>query len=113
MNENNLELYYEESLKYAKENNKKIIWLGMEPLDYIIDLLNYDEKDNFGEVFISISPQEILNIDKNSIKELENNIFLCYHGNTSKFVSNYLKKYHSIDTYSLKGGITRVIGREL
>ena len=34
MNENNLELDYEESLKYAKENNKKIIWLGMEPLDY-------------------------------------------------------------------------------
>ena len=95
---------------YSHPESSHHLWVGG---CHIIDLLNYDEKDNFGEVFISISPQEILNIDKNSIKELENNIFQCYHGNTSKFVSNYLKKYHSIDTYSLKGGITRVIGREL
>ncbi len=81
----------------------KIIWLGSEPVEYIAKLLDI-EKD----LIIKIDPNELLsNPDMPAL--LDGNIFMCYHGNSSRYVVNYLKNKKK-QAYNLKGGITSIVG---
>lgn len=99
------EVDFEGALKISKSNGSRMIWLGTEPIDYISRLLGIDKKYMSRE-----DPEEIIYSDAKKLKRFDGCIFVCYHGNTSGFLSRFLKKQHAIDTYNLRGGVTAVVG---
>ncbi|MCL4387610.1 hypothetical protein M1567_00445 [Candidatus Marsarchaeota archaeon] len=96
---------YEEALKMAKQNGKKLVWLGSEPTDYIRSLLDLEEG-----LIEAADPMEMLNAPKEELLKYEGSVLVCYHGNTSAFVSEMIKDKHGIETFNLHGGITSIVG---
>lgn len=101
--ENELDL--DNALKKINEKGTKLVWLGIEPTAYISKLLDIDSKD-----IRKITPEEIIYSGKDDLKKLEEHVFVCYHGSTSGFLVDYLKKTHQINGYNLKGGVTSIVG---
>ncbi len=102
------EINFDTALDVSKKNGSKLVWLGAEPVKYISDLLG------IGKEYISKEdPEEIIYRDSSKLKKLDGCVLICYHGNTSGFISRFLKKQHSIETYNLKGGITAIVGEIL
>jgi hypothetical protein len=99
------EVDFKEAVEISKRENKSLIWLGREPVSYISELLGLD-----AESFSKKDPEEIVYMDKEGLKQLDGCVLICYHGNTSGFISKFLKKQHAIRSHSLKGGITAVVG---
>ena len=99
------ELDLDGALKTINEKGTKLVWLGIEPTAYISKLLDIDPKD-----VKKITPEEIIYSNRDDLKKLEEHVFVCYHGNTSGFLVDYLKKTHQINGYNLKGGVTSVVG---
>ncbi|MCL4404866.1 MAG: rhodanese-like domain-containing protein [Candidatus Marsarchaeota archaeon] len=98
-------LEFEQALETVKSKGTKIVWLGNEPLDYIKNMLNLE-----GELLTAANPMELLRASKEELLKYEGHVFMCYHGNTSAFVSEMLKENHGIETFNLKGGITALVG---
>jgi rhodanese-related sulfurtransferase len=96
---------YEEALKMAKQNGKKLVWLGSEPEDYIRSLLDIEEG-----LIEAADPMEMLNAPKEELLKYEGSVLVCYHGNTSAFVSEMIRDKHGIETFNLRGGITSIVG---
>lgn len=61
----------------------------------------------YSEQITYLNPKKLYYSD--NLKALEGNIFVCYHGNTSRAVAAYLSEA-GINTYSLMGGITSLSG---
>lgn len=99
------EVDFDGALKLSKNNGSMLVWLGTEPVDYISRLLGIEDKSMSRE-----NPEEIIYSDTKSLKRFDGCIFVCYHGNTSGFLSRFLRKQHAINTYNLKGGVTAVVG---
>ncbi len=93
------------ALETVKEKGTKIVWLGSEPLDYIKDLLEIEDK-----YIAAANPMALLKAPKEELLKYEGHVFMCYHGNTSAFVSGMLKENHGIETFNLRGGITALVG---
>ena len=91
-----------EALDIARKRNTKIVWLGIEPVPYVADLIKVDKNQ-----IIQMSATEISIKNETELKKFEEHIFLCYHGNTSRAVVNYIKK-KGVNSYNLKGGITSI-----
>ncbi len=78
--------------------------VGLEThLDIVKNALNVEDDE-----IKQLNQQDIINVNE-SIKKLEGNVFVCYHGNTSKAVVNYLEKF-GIGAYSPNGGVTSIVG---
>lgn len=104
--ENNVrELTLDEAVKLVKEKKTKLVWLGTEPAEYLCEMLNVKETD-----MICLDPNEVLEFGKDKAKDMTGNVFLCYHGITSGFVTGYLQKEYNLEVYHLKGGISSIIG---
>jgi len=99
------EISFEEAIEAAKTKNIKIIWLGQEPLEYINGLLELEEG-----IIEAANPMEMLNAPKEEVLKYHGTVLMCYHGNTSAFVSEMLKDKHGVETFNLRGGITSVVG---
>ena len=99
------EVNFKEAVEISKRENKSLVWLGREPVGYISELLGLG-----AESFSKKDPEEIVYMDKERLKQFDGCVLVCYHGNTSGFISRFLKKQHAIKSYSLKGGITAVVG---
>ncbi|MCL5680168.1 MAG: rhodanese-like domain-containing protein [Candidatus Marsarchaeota archaeon] len=99
------EIRFEEAIEAARKNGTKIVWLGSEPVDYINSLLELE-----AGIIKAANPMEMLNAPKEEALEYQGTILMCYHGNTSAFVSEMLKDKHGVETFNLKGGITSVVG---
>ncbi len=83
----------------------RFVWLGREPLDYIVGLLEID-----GGKADQVGPHDIMAIDKFKALEFKDCVFVCYHGNTSRVVAKMLKQRFNVESYSMKGGVTSVVG---
>ena len=92
-----------EAQQIVSSKGTKIVWLGSEPIEYISKLLDMDK-----EQFLFIDPNELF-LNKDMMKLMEDHVFMCYHGNSSKFVVNHLKN-SNIRSYNLKKGITSIVG---
>lgn len=99
------EVDFEEATEMLKGHGVKLIWLGSEPLDYIANLLELDTSKA-----IQVHPRSLIEGNNEDIDSLKGSIFACYHGNTSGVVVKALKARFGIDSYSLKGGVTAVVG---
>jgi hypothetical protein len=94
-----------EARKIVKEKGTKFVWLGDEPRIDMAEALEI-EKDEL----IRINPQEIYNADKTLAESLVNDVLVCPHGNTSLFLAQHLKEEFNVQTFSLHGGITAIVG---
>ncbi len=99
------EIEFEEAIKFAAENNTALVWIGVEPKEYIEELLGI-EKNTLKQM----TPPALMKLDTKEAKSLENHIFVCYHGNSSRYVASILKDKYGVEALSLKGGITRIVG---
>ncbi|MGC8479588.1 MAG: rhodanese-like domain-containing protein [Candidatus Micrarchaeia archaeon] len=99
------ELVFEEAVEFAKQNKTSLVWIGSEPKEYISELLNIEDG-----LLKHLQPNEILKLDKDSAKKYEKHVFVCYHGNSSRYVANFLKEKHGVESISMKGGVTSVVG---
>lgn len=99
------EIEFNEAVEITNKNKTKFIWLGNEDLDQIAKLLKLDSSK-----LLKLMPMEIVNSSPETINYLSKHVLVCYRGNTSKMVAKTLKSKYNIDTYSLKGGITKIIG---
>ncbi len=90
----------EEAIKIVDEKSTSLIWLGVEPGIRISNIMNVNR-----DRITRMDPEELIYKDSDQLKNLENHIFVCYHGRTSKFISEFLEKKHNINTYHLKDGI--------
>ena len=98
------EIDFQEAVELL-ESGRKFVWLGKEPADYIARLLELD-----AGIAEKAEPQEIFGADRFRALEFSDCIFVCYHGNTSRAVAKLLKDRHNVESYSLKGGVTAVVG---
>jgi rhodanese-related sulfurtransferase len=98
-------LGFKDALRLISEKDTKLVWLGAEPKERMSKLLNVG-KDRI----ISMDPEQLLYSDEKELSKLENHVFLCYHGNTSSFMSKHLRKAHKLHSYHVKGGAASVIG---
>ncbi len=99
------ELSLQDALKVIEDKKTKLVWLGTEPTDYICERLGIKGKD-----MIYRDPNAILELSRESAKDLDGYVFVCYHGITSGFVAAYLQREFNMEVYHLKGGITWIIG---
>ena len=99
------EVGFEEAAEMLKGDGVKFVWLGTEPLDYIVKLLEIDTSK--AEM---LPPRNLIEGNSEQIESLRGAIFACYHGNTSAVVVKSLKSRFGIESYSLKGGVTAIVG---
>jgi rhodanese-related sulfurtransferase len=99
------ELDFQESLDFVNKHRTKLVWLGKEPVDYIRELLDLDSSK-----MIDADPNSIMYADKEEVARFKDHVFVCYRGNTSRYVSNAIKDKAGIESVSMKGGVTAVVG---
>ncbi len=99
------ELNFEESVNFVNQNKTALVWIGSEPKEYIEELLNL-EKNTLKQ----LTPAQITSMGKDDAKLYNNHVFVCYHGNSSRYVANFLKDKHGVEAVSMKGGVTSVVG---
>lgn len=98
----------EVDLAFAKSlvdgDKSSIIWLGVEPIDYVAYLLEMDPKK-----ITRVNPIEITNMSPEGIKDLQGKIFVCYSGSVSSQIAKLLKDEYNVKSFVLSGGLTGVI----
>lgn len=99
------EVEIEEARKISKQSGAKFVWLGGPVRISIPEALDISDTQ-----LLAIEPNEILSFGQDKLGLLKNDIFVCYHGVTSAAVVKYLKSKKNIEAYSLKGGITAIVG---
>lgn len=99
------EVEIDEARKLSKQTGAKFVWLGGPVRISIPEALEISDTQ-----ILAIEPDEILSFGEDKLKLLQHDIFVCYHGITSAAVVKYLKSKKNIDAYSLKGGITAIVG---
>ena len=100
--DNSFKLDFDNGLEIVKRGDKKLVWLGTEPISKIRKILGIENNNAF-----SIKPEEAIYFTEEQAKKIEGCVFLCYNGTTSAFLNNYFKKKFGIDTYLLDGGLSR------
>ena len=99
------EIALDQALAIADSKHTKLVWLGSEPVEYIRGLLELNE-----DKMIGMNPHAIMSMDKKDAEGLSGSVFVCYHGNTSRTAAKFLKSKYGIESYSLKGGVTAIVG---
>jgi rhodanese-related sulfurtransferase len=99
------EVDFAEALDFTRRNRTKLVWLGREPVERIRELLELDSSK-----LIAAEPDSIVNASQDEAVKFKDYVFVCYHGNTSRYVANALKDKFGVDSLNLKGGITAVVG---
>ncbi len=96
----------EEAIRLADEKGTRLVWLGIESSGRISKIIDVG-KDRI----LEMDPEELIYSGADKLRALENHIFVCYHGRTSKFMSDYLERKHGIHTYHLKDGVAKLAGK--
>jgi rhodanese-related sulfurtransferase len=99
------EITFEEALGVANSRHTKLIWLGREPVDYIRGLLELKD-----DTMIGMDPHVLMSMQKEEAERLKDSVFVCYHGNTSRTAAKILKDRFGVESYSMKGGVTAIVG---
>ena len=99
------ELNFEEALKFAKEKHTKLVRIGKEPIEYIRELNGLNESQ-----LIKAEPNVLAYADKKEAEKFTDHVFVCYHGNSSRYLATLLKDKFGIESISMKGGVTSLVG---
>ena len=99
------EIDFEEAVSFIKKHRTKMVWLGKEPVEYIRELLGVGSEE-----MVSAKPNELVFADKAEAAKFRNHVFVCYHGNTSRYVAEAINENAMVETLSLRGGVTRIVG---
>ncbi len=99
------EMNFEEAVKFAKEKKTRLVWIGREPVEYMRELTGLDENQ-----LIKAEPNQLAYADKKEAERFSDHVFVCYHGNSSKYLATLLKDKFGIDSVSMKGGVTSIVG---
>lgn len=99
------EMDFQEAIEFIGAHSTKLVWLGGEPVDYIRDLLELDSSK-----LINADPNKLVYADKEESSKFRDHVFVCYHGNTSRYVANTLKDKFGVESVNLKGGVTAIVG---
>ncbi len=95
-------------LAFAKsliaEDKTSIIWLGVEPTDYVSYLLGIDVKK-----ITRVNPIDITNMSPEGLKDFQGKVLSCYSGNVSAQIAKLLKDEYNVKTFILKGGLMGAI----
>lgn len=100
-----LEMDFEEALKFTKEKNTKLVWIGREPVEYIRKLTGLNENQ-----LTNADPGRLADADKSEAMKFTDHVFVCYHGNSSRHLATLLKDKFGIESVSMKGGVTSLVG---
>ncbi|MDE1846318.1 MAG: rhodanese-like domain-containing protein [Candidatus Micrarchaeota archaeon] len=95
----------EEARQLSKSKGAKFVWLGQPLRISLTKALGITP-----EQLLEFEPEEIVSMPDAKLKLLNNDIFVCYHGITSAAVVKFLKEKKGVEGYSLKGGITAIVG---
>jgi len=95
---------FEEAIRHTKKKGTKFVWLGIEPAEYMSKVLKVED-----DFMSSMRPEEIIYASKDKLSQLKDHVLVCYHGNTSGFLANYLSQ-KNIEAYHLKDGVVSVVG---
>lgn len=104
-NKNVDEVTFEEALGMASGRQAKLVWIGREPVEYIRGLLDLKE-----EMMTGIDPHALMAMEKEEAERLKGSVFVCYHGNSSRAAAKILKDKFGVESYSMKGGVTAIVG---
>lgn len=99
------EVDFKEAVEFVGRNRTKLVWLGREPVDYIRELLDLDSS-----MMVEADPNSLVYAGREESARFKDHVFVCYHGNTSRYVANTLKNKFGVESLNLKGGITAVVG---
>ncbi len=99
------EVDFQEAVEFVDKHKTKLVWLGREPVEYISELLGLDSSRMIGA-----SPAELVNVDRERAAGFKDYVFVCYHGNTSRHVASFMKDKMGVESLSLKGGVTAIVG---
>lgn len=99
------EITFEEAVNVASSKHTKLVWLGREPVDYIRGLLDLKE-----DAMVGMDPHMLMGMNKEEAERLKDSIFVCYHGNTSRTAAKILRDRFGVESYSMKGGVTAIVG---
>jgi len=95
---------FEEAIQHTKKKGTKFVWLGVEPAEYMSKVLKVEDY-----LVTSMRPEEIIYANKDKLSQLKDHVLVCYHGNTSGFLADYLNQ-NNVEAYHLKDGIVSVVG---
>jgi rhodanese-related sulfurtransferase len=99
------EMDFEEAIKFTKERNTRLVWIGREPIEYIRELTGLEETQ-----LIKAEPNNLAYADRAEAEKFSDHVFVCYHGNSSRYLATLLKDKFGINSISMKGGITSLVG---
>ncbi|MDE1851740.1 MAG: PH domain-containing protein [Candidatus Micrarchaeota archaeon] len=89
----------DEARKLVASSGKKMVWLGLEPLEYVAYLLGIDQSR-----LEKRDPKEIMEMEREQLKELEGCVFVAYSDALAEHVIDEMRQ-NGIAAYNLKGGI--------
>ena len=98
------EVDVDEARKMTASGACRLVWMGREPLDYVAELIGFDLSR-----MAQIDPDGIRTTDAQALKSMAGAVFMCYHGVTSMGAVRFLDG-RGVRAYSLKGGITSIVG---
>ncbi len=96
------ELGIEDAVKLVNRSKARFVWLGVESAEYVGRILNVGR-----DKVIKMDPDELYGADRALLYGLYGHVLVCYNGNLSGYLSDFLKAEYDIETYNLKGGILR------
>ncbi len=99
------EMFLDDALEYAKEKKSRLVWVGNEPVDYINEILGLAPG-----TMMQMQAYSIMAMNKEDAKAYKDCIFVCYHGNSSRYIAEMLKEKYDIESGSLRGGVTAIVG---
>ncbi len=99
------EMFLEEALEYTRGRGSRLVWIGSEPVDYVNELLGLEPG-----TMAQLQPYTAMAMDRKEADAYKDCIFVCYHGNSSRYLAEVLKEKYGVESGSLKGGITAIVG---
>lgn len=89
----------DEARRLIASTGKRMVWLGLEPLEYVAYLLGVGQ-----DRIVKRDPKEIIEMDKEQLKEFEGCVFVAYSEAIAEHVTDELRR-NGIAAYNLRGGI--------
>ena len=90
----------ERARRLVRQKGTKFVWLGLEPLEYAVDILCVDKES---VIKFDIDVRDKANAE--SLKQLKDHVLVSYNDVLAAHVSKFMKQNYNVDSYILEGGI--------
>lgn len=97
-------LDFTEAKAHLAKPGTSLVWLGVEPPDYVAYMLGIDPLK-----IVRVNPADVFSMSAEGLKEMVGDIFACYNGHISTEIVGILRKEYNIEAFALKGGLMGLI----